>query len=506
VLDAVTNQEAARYLPAAGEAQATQVIEPLANYFVGRVKKDFGGGATTVGAILTSTVRAMTDTIVSDRLHSHAEAAGVDWLHTWRQRDYSWMGSVLLSNVSGAPAAIAATERSSAHYFQRPDRRLDNDGLFSGRYDTTATFLRGYGLYTRVAKDYGTLHWEAMSNVRSPGFEVNDLAYQDRADYAWFNGNIGIQETTPTRWYRTIFAVLGGETEYDYDGDRTLADLHAGYIMTFPNYWNLRTFGIHDVPALDELLTRGGPVVKRAGYDLGSIEVSTDPRAATVFDFSAQGTRSVGAATHAVTLGPGIALKPAPNLFIQLSPTYATNEDAAQYVTAVSDPTATTFYGTRYVFAFIHTRTISLDTRVNWTFTPNLTLQLYAQPFVASGQYASFREFAAPRTLRQLVYGRDMGTIAYDAAAAAYTVDPDGIGPAAPFTFANPNFTNTSLRGTAVLRWRYRPGSTLYLVWTQERDGTGPSGSFDFASARSAIFLDHPTNVFQLKATYWIGR
>ncbi len=506
VLNAVTSQETARYMPLGGGPQATQVVEPLTNYFVGRVKKDFDHGATTFGGILTSVMRRMTDTIVSDRLRSHAEAAGFDWYHTWHGREYSWRGSALVSNVAGSPAAIAATERSSAHYFQRPDRHVSGDGLFPVGYDTTATSLRGYGMYTRVGKDNGTFLWEAMANVRSPGYEVNDMAYLSRADYTWLNGNIGGSWTTPTRWYRNIFASLGGATQYNFEGDRTWSQIQAFYAMELPNYWNVRLMGIHNFTAMDDRLTRGGPVVERAGYDVGSVEVSTDPRAPAVFDFSVQVATGVGDATRALTLQPGLALKPAANIFIQISPTYNSDENAAQYVTSVADPTATSFYGTRYVFAFIRTTTVSLDTRLNWTFTPNLTLQLYAQPFIASGRYSSFHEFARPRTLDTVVFGRDAGTIAYDPAAAAYQVDPDGAGPAPSFTFDNPDFTTTSLRGTAVLRWEYRPGSTLFLVWTQERAGEDPNGRFDLGAARSVMFGARPTNVFQIKATYWIGR
>ncbi len=506
LLDAVTSRETARYVPAVGLAQRTQIVEPYANYFVGRVQKQFGGGASTLGALLTSAVRAMPDTVVSDALHSHAEEAGVDWRHTWHQHEYSWMGNVLFSDVGGSPAAIAATQRSSAHYFQRPDRHLSSDGLFGARYDTTATSLRGYSLFTRVGKDNGTLLWEAMTDVLSPGLEVNDLGYLQSTDNVWLNGNVGAQVTTPTGWYRNLAGTIGGYTQYDYEGDRTGMGLQAFYSMTFLNYWRVRLIGIHDVPSLDPGLTRGGPAVERAGYDLGSIELSTDPRAPAVFDFAAQATRGVEAPTRGVALSPGLALKPAANVFIQLSPTYRSDENDAQYVTAVTDPTATSFYGGRYVFAFVRTKTVSLDTRLNWTFTPNLTLQLYAQPFIASGRYTSFREFAAPRSINKLVYGRDIGTILYDSTSADYTVDPDGAGPAPPFSFANPDFTDTSLRGTAVLRWQYRPGSTLYFVWTQERSGTGPSGTFDVGSAFSAMLRDHPTNVFQIKATYWIGR
>jgi hypothetical protein len=506
LLDAVTNRERARYMTAPGAPEATQIVEPLTNYFVARVKKDLGNGATTIGGIITSTIRQTRDSLVRASLRSHAEAGGIDWNHTWHRREYSWMGSMLVSNVAGSPAAIASTERSSARYFQRPDRHTSGGGLFDARYDTTATALRGYGLFTRVAKDNGTLLWEAMTNIRSPGFEVNDLAYLDRADYMWFNGNIGAHWTTPTSWYRSIFTTFGGATQYNYDGDRTETELQAFYSMEFPNYWNLRTFVIHDVPSFDDRLTRGGPVVKRAGYDLVDVEVSTDARSTAVFDFEAQLTRGIGDPTHSLRLSPGLALKPAANIFIQLSPTYRTNEDAAQFVTAVPDPTATAFYGTRYVFGSIRTRTISLDTRVNWTFTPDLTLQLYAQPFIASGDYTSFREFAAPRTSRKLQYGRDVGTIDYDGPSNSYQVDPDGEGPAQSFTFSNPDFTDTSLRGTAVLRWEYRPGSTLYFVWTQQRSGEDADGDMGFGTAFRQIGRDRATNVFQIKATYWIGR
>ena len=209
----MTNRETARYVPAGGAAQGTQIVEPYANYFVGRVQKQFGGGANTLGALLTSTVRAMPDPVVSDALHRHAEEAGVDWVHTWHQHEYSWMGNVLFSNVAGSPRAIAATLRSSAHYFQRPDRQLSSDGLFNTSYDTTATSLRGYSLFTRVGKNDGTLLWEVMADVLSPGLEVNDLGYLQGTDNLWLNGNVGAQATTPTRWYRNIAGTIGGFTQ-----------------------------------------------------------------------------------------------------------------------------------------------------------------------------------------------------------------------------------------------------------------------------------------------------
>jgi hypothetical protein len=437
---------------------------------------------------------------VDARLHSRAETAGVDWYHTWHGREYSWMGSTLFTNVTGSPEAIERTQRSSARYFQRPDR--EGDAL-----STTATALRGFGLFTRVGKDSGgALRWELMANTRSPGFENNDLAYLSKADYIWVNGNIAANLTTPTKSYRSIFTSIGGATERNFDGDLTRVAVQAYYGMEFLNYWNLRTFWIHQQPALDDRLTRGGPVVKRTGYDFGHFQVSTDARAPVVFDVQIRGSRGIGADTRSFTFAPGVALKPAANIFVQFSPTFAYDENAAQYVTSVGDPTAAAFFGSRYVFGAIRTRTVSLSTRLNWTFTPNLTLQLFAQPFVASGDYSSFREFAAPRSLEKRIYGVDMGTIEYRSGEDRYLVDPDGGGPAAPFSFRDPDFTTGALRGTAVLRWEYRPGSTLFFVWTQQRSSYDPSGSFSYDRARNAIFDQRPVNIFQVKLTYWIGR
>lgn len=510
LLDAVTSRENARFLAVPNGPEQTQLVEPLTNYFVGRVKKDLNQGATTIGTAFTSAIRDLSDTIVADRLRSHAEAGGIDWNHRWGQRKYSWMGSVLFSDVAGSTAVMDATQQSSAHYFQRPDRTNTTDGLFDTRYRPGANSLQGYGFYTRVAKDNGFWLWELSQNWRSPGFEVNDLSFLSRADYKWMSGNIGSQWSTPGKWYREIAWLVGGQQQFNYDGDRTDSQMQAYYETMFPNYWKVRSFAIYHPTVLDDRLTRGGPVVMRTGYKFGMLQLSSDARQRLVGDFQVQFGRGINSDTHTLIIQPGMAIKPSTNVFISLSPSFVADEDAAQYVTTVADPTAASFYGNRYVFAFIKTRTLSLDTRVNWTFNPNLTLQLFAQPFISSGAYSSFREFAATRTYHKLVYGEDIGTIARTPATATtdaeYTVDPDGAGPAAPFTFGDPDFTFRSLIGNAVLRWEYRPGSTVFFVWTQSRSGSDPNGNFDFAAQKSAIFRDRPTNIFQVKVNYWIGR
>jgi hypothetical protein len=157
---------------------------------------------------------------------------------------------------------------------------------------------------------------------------------------------------------------------------------------------------------------------------------------------------------------------------MSFGPSRSNSNALLQYLTSVADVTDSLFYGRRYVLARLHQRQLALDTRLNVTFSPRMTIELFAQPFFASGQYARFKEFAAPRSERYNIFGKDVGTVRTtrggDGTVAQYIIDPDGAGaaPAFAFAFPNPDFTQRSLRGNAVFRWEYHPGSVLYLAWT----------------------------------------
>jgi hypothetical protein len=198
-------------------------------------------------------------------------------------------------------------------------------------------------------------------------------------------------------------------------------------------------------------------------------------------------------------------MRPTSFLHVTFGPGLSGTRSTGQFVRSVSDALATSTYGRRYVFANLNQTTLSMDTRIEWTFTPLLSLQVYAQPFVSAGRYSDFKEFAAPKTYDFAVYGKDRGTISRSSTG-VYTVDPDGVGLAPAFTFGDPNFNVRNLRGNAVLRWEYRPGSALFVVWQQQREGFEPIGDFSAGRDIGDIFRTVPTNVFLIKATYWLGR
>jgi hypothetical protein len=494
-LDAVTRRERAP-VQFTDTSRGTFTVEPFTNYFAGRVAKDLRGGATVLKAMATSVYRDLDEPYVAARLARHAEVFGLSSDMWWRKRQYRLMMQVAGTQVVGDTAAIRRITRSSAHFFQRPDRS-----------DTTLarprTAIRGLGGYARFSRESGKVLFEATTNYRSPAFNNNDITFFSRADYWWMSANVFPIWTKPSKWYRQAFLLGGGQQQYNFDGDLTDRQIQAYAEIQTLGYWWLSTFWIHRPAVFDDGLTRGGPVVRRPGIDFWAANVSTDSRKNVVLRLNTdRGCSREGHCDYSATLSA--ELRPRSNVSLSLGPSISHNEDGAQFVDSIPDSTATAFYGKRYVFADLVQNQVSMNTRFNVTFTPNLTFELFVQPLIASADFSRFKEFAAPRGLRKLVYGVDVGTST--PVAAGDSIDPDGAGPANGFVIAPRDFTFRSLRGNAVLRWEYRPGSTLFVVWT--RSSRLPSltrGQIDFSEDAGAIFRGPSDNIFLIKVNYWLG-
>jgi hypothetical protein len=490
-------------------------VEPPANYFVGRVARDFRGGATQIRGIVTSVIRDLgDDAFMRARLNTHSEAFGIgtDWY--FRRRDYRLMAQIAGTQVSGDTGAIRRQQVASARYFNRPDRKQGSNGLISDAYDPAATSMRGLGAYMRFSRETGKMLWEVATNIRTPGFENNDIAFITRADYIWMNGNILRQWTRPTSWYRSLFFIVGGQQQYNFDGDLTDRQGQVYFSIQPLNYWNISTFYIRRASFFDDRRTRGGAVVRLPGINIFSGNVSTDSRKRIVFGVNGEYSCSD---EHFCTKSAGLSaqIKPASNISISLGPSFFHSRSGVQWVGNFTDATATNFYGTRHVFADLEQRQLAMSTRVNVTFTTRLTFELFVQPLIASGEYQRFSEYAAPRGVRRLYYGTDIGTVTDSTTTTAngplivHHIDPDSSGatngPAPRFSITDPNFVFRSLRGNAVLRWEYRPGSTIYLVWTRSGSSSVGRGNIDFGDDTSSLLRGPSDNIFLVKVNYRIG-
>ena len=506
LLNAVTGRAVADVQAASG-TRGVQEVEPLADYFVGRVKRDFMSGKLVAGFVASGVVRDI-DSTFAPLLAHHAELVGHDLFWSSANREYDWRMQAAVTNVSGDPREVLLRQESSARYFQRPDRG-GSGGFFSNRLDSSATSLRGAGLYTRVAKETGAWFGEISLDTRTPGYESNDYAFQQHADYVFTNANIGKVWTKPTAWYHQMIGILGAQTIRNYEGDRTNLDYHGYLSMTTPQFWNATLMFIDLPSVIDDHQLRGGPAVRSPHAIVSNANVSSDSRHAFVgnvgINYSAD-DKSGGSLGY----NAGVTYRPNAQVSLSFNPSYSRGRSFAQFVTTQPDSFAASFYGTRYVMASLDQRILGLDTRASVTFSPTMTLEVYVQPFFDAAHYRDFEEYVAPRSVDVAIYGRDAGTIAEtrgkQRVVATYTVDPDGRGPAPSFTFDNPDFSQQSLRGNAVFRWEYRPGSVLYLAWTQSRAADAAFGDLRFNRDRHALFAARPDNIFLVKASWWMPR
>jgi len=470
IMEAVTAEERVRYMDPEG-VPGSSVAEPLTNYFVGRVRKDGRGGRSSVGAMLTATNRELGTDILQATLRESGYAGGMDFRHEWADRSWVFRGSFVGSRVAGDPRSIAAVQQYGNHFFQRPDA----DHL---EVDSTATSMGGYSAGVALAKQAGA-HWrgELALAATSPTFEVNDLGFQTRTDRRDAALNVTYLENQPGTFFRNYSATGIVRYEHNYSNQKILNIWALIARFRHLDFWSgTFNFQYHST-ALDDRSTRGGPLMERPSIWTTGLEFASDPRKPVTFGIGAGGGEDAYGGWNS-GFGGSIGIKPSSRWNLTLSPGMERGYRVAQYVTTIPDETATHMYGAHYLFAPLHQTTVSLETRLDFTFTPRLSFQLYAQPFISSGNYDEVAELAAPQTYEFNSWTGD---------------------------FPDLDFNYRSLRGTAVLRWEWRPGSTLYLAWQQNRaDFARGIGDFDFGRDPQALFRAQPDNVFVLKMNYWL--
>lgn len=492
MLDAITQREQARFRTSNG-VEGTQVVEPLTNYFAGRLRREGREGQTAVGGFLGAVNRSDVEGVLADVLRKSAYTGGLDFSHQWAKRTWTLRGFVASSHVRGEQAAMRLTQRLPYHYFQRPDA----DHL---KLDSSLTSLTGFAGSAIVSHRIGR-HWSmgGQLNTISPDYEISDLGYQRRGDRIDAQVNARYEETRPGR-FRSYQLSSSALIEHNYSWERISSRLFANGFVQFLNYWSVFTGLSAALPGtIDDRLTRGGPRAARPATAAVNTSVSSDPRKPVVIEFGTFLQAGPGDGYNRV-LFTSLQFKPRPSLELSVGPSLSLDRSEAQFLGRVVDPAAARTFGTRYIFADVNQTTVALDTRINYTFSPQLSLQVFAQPFIASGEYGAAKEFAEPGEFRFLKYGSDVGEIVDG------RVYPNGrANGAVSFAVPQPDFNVGSLRGNAVLKWDWRPGSTFYLAWQQTRNTFQPRGDFEFGRDIDGLFGARPDNVFLMKVSYWLN-
>ena len=496
-LHALTMREYADYENGAGEKR--QEVEPASYYTVNRAQKEIHDGRQGLGVMATSAQRMFRGDELRADINSASYVGGIDgWTALDKGKTYMLGGWGGFSHVRGTVERMIALQRSSTHYFQRPDAT-------HLAVDSSATSLNGFAGRLQLNKEKGNVILNSALGVISPGFDANDLGYNTRADQ--FNSHLGggYKWTKPTRRVRDASVIGSVFGNFDFGGNNTWAGLWSDAYVQFLNYYNAELTLAVNPWTLNTTRTRGGPLTRNPpGWEY-NFNVHTDSRQPWVFE---AGRYGYIIAKNDWNGGVWLTAqwKPASNVNLQLSPELFWNHDWLGWVDAFDDPTATHTSGQRYVFAQLDQTQLSASIRMNWTFTPKLSLQLYAQPLITSGKYSGFKELSQPKSYSFRFYTPDGVQYARDAEGnGTYTIDPDGSGPAESYSFDDPNFDYRSLRGNLILRWEYMPGSALFFVWTHGRVEDGNRGDFNLPRSLERLSRADQDNILLIKATYWLG-
>ncbi|NNF19751.1 MAG: carbohydrate binding family 9 domain-containing protein [Flavobacteriaceae bacterium] len=488
LLESVTANMYARVVDQDGE-ERKELVEPLTNYLVGRVQKDFNNRNSYIGGIFTATNRNIQDDL--SFLHRNAYTGGIDFRHSWKDREYYVEGNLVLSNVQGSEEAISITQQRLTHLFQRVDAG-------HVEVDPNRTSLTGTGGKFEMGKaGGGNWRYEGGLLWRSPELELNDVGFLRQADEIVQYAEVYRLFLKPTDWYRQINMGIEQNTNYDFEGNYNRIQYQFNGFISWINNWWTEVGGAHKPRIFSNTVLRGGPRWRYSEENYAFLFFGSDQ--SKKFNF-VMGYVNSQAKQDNFSLERYVLrfqYQPFSSLNISLSTEYEKNPNKTQYVTE------TDFNGDpRYILGGIDQQTFSTSLRFNYSINPNLSIQFYGQPFISRGVYSDFNRVMNPvaEDLNERVSLFTENQISKNESG-TYLVDEDLDGQT-DYSFSDPDFAFVQFRSNLVVRWEYIPGSELFFVWSQGVTGFGdPMGSLGSNLDRQ-ILGQKPDNTFLIKATY----
>jgi hypothetical protein len=483
---AVSDQASADAL--IGPARESLVVSPLTGWGIARVEHQVG--ASVVAATATMVERAEAGTDLAPILPQSAITGGADAI--LRTSDGQWQlePNIVFSALNGTAAAITATEEDSTHYFQRPDQPHVH-------LDTDAHDLLGWNAGVDVARRSGM--WQGYGDLyaTSPGFDLNDMGALANADQIGADLGISRNVTIPTEHVFAWDVGASVSSFWNFGGIHRQNNFTLNADITLPSFWHGGISWALHPPGISDSLTRGGPLMA-FGW-LNTINAYASTPEGRQNQLSANATFYIGATTMTGGVASvALTTRITPALRLDLDPTLTLLDVKNQYVDTVTDAGGNLeTYGARYIFGDLKRKEASVVLRATWSLSPFLVMTLYAQPFVSVGRYASLSDLATAGTGDLRPYA----VTAHDPTTALRTIvdGPDA------FAIPEPDYTIASLRSTAVLRWELSPGSTLYVVWQQQRGGVASAIAEPLHSASPGIVTDSAIHTIAVKLSYWFG-
>ncbi len=414
------------------------LVEPLTNYFIGRVKQDVLKGNSYIGLVTTA---------VNRQASNAAYVSGLDWELKFAKERYQISGM-----LAGSQAGKRAARKS------------------------------GYFAHIEFDKQGGWWRLDTNFNIRSPGLDINDIGYTQRGDMMrWFYDFIIKKEQTFSIFREVTFGLYGWR-EWNYDGVSIGRYSEIWTDGKLKNYWEYDLWVGRNLEAFnDEDVQRGGTLIKNpAGWWIFT-QLRTDSRKMLQLELNPIFAWDDDNKTSEREVSLRLNIRPVSNIDVSIGPMYRYKIDDAQWVELIEE-NINGRVKKHYVYGELTSQTLDFTTRANISFTPKLSLQFYVQPFISIGNYTNFKALVKPRSYEFKPYPLKR----------------------------NPDFHIRSLRGNTVLRWEFRPGSTLFLVWSQSReieleDVGAEALDFRPVDRLRSSFVDPGKNIFLIKCRYWFG-
>jgi len=462
-------------------------VEPLTNYSVVRVQQDFKKGNTVLGGIFTSTNRFI-NTPQLELLNRNAYTGGIDFLHQWHDKEYFLDAKLVASSITGSSEAMTNLQQSSARYYQRPD-------IQNVHIDTISNRLSGYGGDVKIGKGSKGL-WRYSTELiwRSPGLDLNDMGFMQMADIIKQKNSVYCFVNKQVSLFRTYNFTLSETNNWDFALRYLSSNANLSAYFEFLNKWAVSTSASYTTQALDTRILRGGNAMLLPSIWYQSLYARTDPSAKLCFELNTELSTSGFGSARYYSVQPSVRFTPINTLKLSTSFNYSGNRNDLQYITTTNSDNQQ-----RYILGKIDQKTLGITFRVDYNITPELSIQYYGSPYATIGKYSDFKRVTNPRANNYS--GRFAELTPTLNGSNTYEVSDNNNN----YNFGNPNFNFSQFRSNLVFRWEYRPGSQLYLVWSQDRTTFSQPGSQNLNDSMSGIKGIFPNNILLAKFNYWFS-
>lgn len=480
IMQSLTNAEKAAI--SMGQSERHELVQPLINYSIVRVLKDFNKGTTMLGGIFTTTNRFLEQHPQFENMARHAYTGGIDLLHQWNEKEFYLDFKWVASHIQGDPKAMILLQQSSARFYQRPDATHLT-------FDLNRETLSGQGGSIKIGKgSKGNFRYSTGLQWRSPGLELNDLGYMQMTDQVINSNEFSYFINQPKGKIRSFSAGVSQNNTWDYALNYQLAHFYGNFSLQFMNRWTVNMHACHFPESVDTRILRGGPAMKMPVKTHADIGLSSDGSKKASFNLYSFYEIGGEESSETFTVAPSFTYHPINTLKLSISAELSANRNALQYVgTAWGIPN-------EVILGNLSQQTLNITFRADYHLTPELSLQYYGSPFTSSGDFNNMKLVVNPmaNTLDERYRLLANGSEDIPALSSAWGV-------------RNPEFTFSQFRSNLVFRWEYKPGSKLYLVWANERTNYSEIPEKSITNAFSGLGNSFRANTFLLKLNYWFS-